>query len=63
MPVEILVGDSDQLTPRRHSRQLAEALPGARLHVAERTGHMLTQERPQLVVDAIERLLAGRAAA
>jgi pimeloyl-ACP methyl ester carboxylesterase len=60
--VEILVGDSDQLTPRRHSRQLAEALPGARLHVAERTGHMLTQERPQLVVDAIERLLAGRAA-
>jgi pimeloyl-ACP methyl ester carboxylesterase len=58
VPVEILVGASDKLTPRRHSRQLAEALPGAALHVAERTGHMLPQERPRLVADAIERLLA-----
>ena len=59
VPVEILVGDSDKLTPKRHSRQLAEALPDARLHLVERTGHMLTQERPQLVVDAIERLLSA----
>jgi pimeloyl-ACP methyl ester carboxylesterase len=57
VPVEILVGDSDQLTPKRHSRQLADALPDAALHVAERTGHMLPQERPRLVTDAIERLL------
>jgi pimeloyl-ACP methyl ester carboxylesterase len=57
VPVEILVGDSDKLTPQRHSRQLVEVLPGARLHLVERTGHMLTQERPQLVVEAIERLL------
>jgi pimeloyl-ACP methyl ester carboxylesterase len=67
VPVEILVGDSDKLTPQRHSRQLAEALPDARLQLVERTGHMLTQERPQLVVDAIGRLLSaavtGRAAA
>ena len=67
VPVEIFVGDSDKLTPRRHSRQLAEVLPHARLHEVERTGHMLPQERPQLVVDAIERLLgaatAGRTAA
>ena len=67
VPVEILVGDSDKLTPQRHSRQLAEALPDAALHVADRTGHMLIQERPQLVADAIERLLdsatAGRHAA
>ena len=59
VPVEILVGDSDKLTPRRHSRQLAEALPDAELHEVERTGHMLTQERPQLVTDAIERLVAA----
>jgi len=57
-PVEILVGDSDKLTPRRHSRQLAEALPAAQLYEVERTGHMLPQERPRLVADAIERLLA-----
>jgi pimeloyl-ACP methyl ester carboxylesterase len=61
VPVEILVGDADRLTPQRHSRQLADALPDARLHLVERTGHMLTQERPQLVVDAIERLLAAAA--
>jgi pimeloyl-ACP methyl ester carboxylesterase len=60
--VEILVGDHDKLTPLRHSRHLAEALPDAALHVAERTGHMLTQERPQLLVDAIERLLAAATA-
>lgn len=67
VPVEILVGDSDKLTPERHSRTMAEALPDAALHVADRTGHMLMQERPRLVADAIERLLAaasaGRAAA
>jgi pimeloyl-ACP methyl ester carboxylesterase len=36
-----------------------EALPDAELHVVPRTGHMLTQERPQLVVDALGRLLAA----
>ncbi|MGY2067356.1 alpha/beta fold hydrolase [Blastococcus sp. SYSU DS0619] len=67
VPVEIFVGDSDKLTPERHSRQLGEALPAARLHRAERTGHMLTQERPQLVADGLLRLVAaattGRAVA
>jgi pimeloyl-ACP methyl ester carboxylesterase len=58
VPVEILVGDSDNLTPKRHSEQLVEALPEAELHVVPRTGHMLTQERPQLVADALGRLLA-----
>jgi pimeloyl-ACP methyl ester carboxylesterase len=58
VPVEILVGDSDKLTPKRHSLRMAEALPDAALHVVERTGHMLPQERPRLVADAIERLLA-----
>jgi pimeloyl-ACP methyl ester carboxylesterase len=59
VPVEIFVGDTDKLTPKRHSTQLAEVLPDADLHVVERTGHMLTQERPRLVTDAIERLLAA----
>jgi pimeloyl-ACP methyl ester carboxylesterase len=62
VPVEILVGDSDRLTPKRHSRQMADVLPDAVLHVIERTGHMLTQERPRLVTDAIERLLTAATA-
>jgi pimeloyl-ACP methyl ester carboxylesterase len=61
VPVEILVGEHDKLTPKRHSHQLAEALPDAKLQVADRTGHMLTQERPQLVVDALDRLLSAAA--
>jgi pimeloyl-ACP methyl ester carboxylesterase len=59
VPVEILVGDSDKLTPQRHSRQLAEVLPEARRQVVPRTGHMLPQERPQLVVEALDRLLVA----
>jgi pimeloyl-ACP methyl ester carboxylesterase len=59
VPVEILVGESDKLTPKRHSSRLAEALPDAQLHVVERTGHMLPQERPQLAADAIGRLLSA----
>jgi pimeloyl-ACP methyl ester carboxylesterase len=63
VPVEILVGESDKLTPKRHSRQMAETLPHATLQIVERTGHMLTQERPQLVVDAIDRLLTAATSA
>jgi pimeloyl-ACP methyl ester carboxylesterase len=62
VPVEILVGDSDKLTPERHSRRLAEALPQANLQIVDRTGHMLTQEHPELVVEALDRLLSAAAA-
>lgn len=61
VPVEILVGSSDKLTPKRHSQDMAEALPHAALHVVDRTGHMLPSERPQQVVDALERLLDAAA--
>jgi pimeloyl-ACP methyl ester carboxylesterase len=59
VPVEILVGDTDRLTPQKHSRKLAEALPGATLHVLPRTGHMLPQERAQPAADAVARLVAA----
>jgi pimeloyl-ACP methyl ester carboxylesterase len=59
VPVEILVGESDKLTPVAHSRQLAEVLPDAVLHVEPRCGHMLPQERPALVAAALRRLLTA----
>ena len=59
VPVEVLVGEEDELTPVRHSRQLAEVLPDAVLHVEPRCGHMLPQERPALVTAALRRLLAA----
>ena len=46
VPVEILVGDSDKLTPRRHSRQLAEALPDATLHVRPGPGTCCPRNGP-----------------
>ena len=61
VPVEILVGADDKLTPVRHSRRLAEALPEAELRIVPRTGHMLPQERAALVTESIERLLAAAA--
>ncbi|MGY1725963.1 alpha/beta fold hydrolase [Geodermatophilus sp. SYSU D01062] len=62
VPVELLVGDSDKLTPVRHTRRLAEALPGAHVQVVPRTGHMLPNERPSLVTASIARLLTEAAA-
>jgi pimeloyl-ACP methyl ester carboxylesterase len=59
VPVEVLVGAEDALTPVRHSRQLAEALPDAVLHVEPGCGHMLPQERPELVTAALRRLLTA----
>jgi pimeloyl-ACP methyl ester carboxylesterase len=63
VPVEVLVGEEDKLTPVRHSRQLAEVLPDAVLHVEPRCGHMLPQERPRLVATALRRLLTAAAGA
>lgn len=57
VPVEVLVGTEDKLTPVRHSRQLASVLPDATLHIEPRCGHMLPQERPQLVAEALRRLV------
>ena len=57
VPVEILVGESDKLTPVRHSGRLAEAIPTAHLQVVPGCGHMLPQERPDLVTAALRRLL------
>ncbi|MGY1730697.1 alpha/beta fold hydrolase [Geodermatophilus sp. SYSU D01045] len=62
VPVEVLVGDSDKLTPVRHTRRIAEALAGAHVQVVPRTGHMLPNERPSLVTASIARLLTEAAA-
>ena len=63
VPVEVLVGEEDKLTPVAHSRQLAGVLPGAVLHVEPRCGHMLPQERPALVAASLRRLVTAAAGA
>ena len=52
LPLAVLAGDRDGLTPAEGARRLAEALPGATLQVLERTGHQILLERPEAVVAA-----------
>jgi 3-oxoadipate enol-lactonase len=46
VPVQIIVGEDDKLTPVKVSQQMAAAIPDARLLVMERTGHLSNLERP-----------------
>lgn len=52
-PTLVLCGDADVVTPPGHSREIADAVPGAELVVIERCGHMLTMERPREVNAAL----------
>jgi cation diffusion facilitator CzcD-associated flavoprotein CzcO/pimeloyl-ACP methyl ester carboxylesterase len=63
VPVLIMVGDGDRLTPPEHSRRLAQALPDARLVVVPDTGHMLPMEKPELVAGHIRELVEEGAGA
>ena len=59
VPVRVIVGDRDQLTPVRHARALVEAMPHADLEVVPGAGHMLTYEATERVVGLFVTLLAG----
>jgi len=48
-PVLVLCGENDQLTPPERSRELAAAIPGAKLALLPQCGHMLTMEQPEAV--------------
>jgi pimeloyl-ACP methyl ester carboxylesterase len=52
-PLLVMVGDSDLLTPPEHSREIADAVPHARLELLPRCGHLLTWERPEAVTAAL----------
>jgi pimeloyl-ACP methyl ester carboxylesterase len=53
----VIGGTHDQLTPLKHSRRLANRIPGARLIAIEDGGHMLPFEANQQVSEAIESLV------
>lgn len=57
VPVLIVAGSADVLTPVTHSDRLADALPAAELVVVPGVGHILQLERPGAVTDAILGLL------
>ncbi|PBC79358.1 pimeloyl-ACP methyl ester carboxylesterase [Streptomyces sp. TLI_235] len=49
IPVLVLAGTEDLLTPPAHSEEIARALPGAELVLLPETGHLLMLERPEEV--------------
>lgn len=58
VPVRVLVGERDRLTPPRDARLIADALPPtAVLDVMPHAGHMLPMERPVAVAGHLAALL------
>lgn len=48
-PTLVLCGDKDLMTPPKLSEEIASLVPGAKLHLLPRCGHMLTMEQPEEV--------------
>ncbi len=64
VPVLVMVGQRDLITPIAHAESLASAISGAEMVVIPDAGHLLVLERPHEVTDHLMKLLArpaGRA--
>ncbi len=57
VPVLVLAGDEDRVTPVLHSRAIAEALPSAELVVVPGAGHMVQLEQAALVTGRLRDLV------
>jgi pimeloyl-ACP methyl ester carboxylesterase len=57
LPVLIIVGDHDLLTPAAHSADMAALLPQAHHVVVPRGGHLLMLEHPDVVTPALIELI------
>lgn len=58
VPVLVVVGDHDRLTPIDAARRIAEAIPGAELAVLEDAGHSSMLEKPDEFNALVRRFLA-----
>ncbi|GHG76825.1 alpha/beta fold hydrolase [Streptomyces griseocarneus] len=63
LPVLVLAGEKDLITPSSHSEVIADALPDAGLTVVPGAGHLVMLEQPQLVCEKLAELLAQAPAA
>lgn len=57
-PSLVLVGDEDLTTPISRATRIGRSLPGARVHLLPRTGHLCTLEAPELVAEELLAFLA-----
>ncbi|MGD9124278.1 MAG: alpha/beta hydrolase [Desulfarculaceae bacterium] len=59
MPVQIIVGDQDRLSPPRYAEYLKEHLPQARLSIIPGAGHMVHLEKHRETNQAVLDFMAG----
>lgn len=57
VPVLILAGDKDLVTPSSHSEVIADVLPDAELVIVPDAGHLVMLEHPETVTDRLADLL------
>lgn len=62
LPVLVLAGERDLITPSEHSEAIAEFLPDAELEIVPGAGHLVMLEHPEAVNAALRRLLAATGA-
>lgn len=53
VPTVVMVGEADQITPPELSREMAEAIPGARLVTIPNAGHLAPLENAEAVSKAL----------
>ena len=53
VPVTLVLGERDMMTPAKAGKALAAALPGSRTVVIEGAGHMMMAERPDELLAAL----------
>ena len=58
-PTQILWGEADRWIPPERGRRLQQLIPGARLHTVPGAGHLVQEDAPALVVDALRAFLAA----
>jgi len=63
VPALVLCGREDSWAPLSRHKAMAAAIPGARLVVVERSGHMAPMERPEAVAEALSKWLRAIAGA
>jgi pimeloyl-ACP methyl ester carboxylesterase len=54
IPMLILCGAEDKMTPPENSRYLADHIPGARMELIENAGHFVMMENPQAFNQALK---------
>lgn len=59
VPVMILWGAEDTWIPVERGRILHARIPGSRFHVIAQAGHLVIEERPDLLIEKIEPFLFG----